>query len=108
MVFTGIQRKASDVVAPQLKRVKENTPALRSMRSMVHEGHHILTSQRPWREFGDLLHRICVNVGQRQSDPFCRKDVCGGEAHSAARAGDECRSARDRTAELRDRHDASP
>ena len=57
LVFTGIQRKASDVVAPQLKRVKENTPALRAMRGMVHEGHDILTSQRPWREFGELLHR---------------------------------------------------
>ncbi|HVM49307.1 MAG TPA: hypothetical protein VMU04_14855 [Candidatus Acidoferrum sp.] len=57
LVFTGIQRKASDVVAPQLKRVKENTPALRRMRAMVDQGHEILTSQRPWREFGELLHR---------------------------------------------------
>lgn len=57
LVFTGIQRKASDVVAPQLKRVKQNGPALRSMRAMVYEGHEILTGQRPWREFGELLHR---------------------------------------------------
>ena len=57
LVFTGIKRKASDVVAPQLKRVKENAPALRAMRAMVYEGHEILTSQRPWREFGELLHR---------------------------------------------------
>ena len=57
LVFTGIQRKASDVVAPQLKRVRENTPALRDMRAMVDEGHNILTRQRPWREFGELMHR---------------------------------------------------
>jgi D-glycero-alpha-D-manno-heptose-7-phosphate kinase len=57
LVFTGIQRKASEVVAPQLKRVKENAPALRAMRAMVYEGHEILTGQRPWREFGELLHR---------------------------------------------------
>ena len=57
LVFTGIRRKASEVVAPQLTRVKENGPALRAMRAMVYEGHDILTGQRPWREFGELLHR---------------------------------------------------
>jgi D-glycero-alpha-D-manno-heptose-7-phosphate kinase len=57
MVFTGIQRKASDVVAPQLKRVKENTPALRGMKAMVYEGYEILNSQRPWGDFGELLHQ---------------------------------------------------
>jgi D-glycero-alpha-D-manno-heptose-7-phosphate kinase len=57
LVFTGIRRRASDVVAPQLKRVIENGPALRAMRAMVYEGHEILTGQRPWREFGELLHR---------------------------------------------------
>ncbi len=57
LVFTGIKRKASDIVAPQLKRVQENTPALRAMRAMVYEGCELLTGQRPWREFGELLDR---------------------------------------------------
>jgi D-glycero-alpha-D-manno-heptose-7-phosphate kinase len=57
LVFTGITRKASDVVAHQLKRVGQNLVALRSMRAMVHEGHDILVSGRPLREFGELLHR---------------------------------------------------
>jgi D-glycero-alpha-D-manno-heptose-7-phosphate kinase len=57
LVFTGIKRKASDIVAPQLKRVQENTPALRAMRAMVYEGHDLLTGNRPWREFGELLDR---------------------------------------------------
>ena len=57
LVFTGIKRKASEVVAHQLKRVGENRPALRSMRAMVYEGHDILVSGRPLREFGELLHR---------------------------------------------------
>lgn len=57
LVFTGLTRKASDVVAPQLQRVRENAPALRAMRAMAYEGHEILTAGRPWREFGELLHR---------------------------------------------------
>jgi len=57
LVFTGIKRKASEVVAHQLKRVDQNLPALRSMRAMVYEGHDILVSDRPLREFGELLHR---------------------------------------------------
>jgi len=57
LVFTGIKRKASDIVAPQLKRVQENTPALRAMRAMVYEGYDLLTGNRPWREFGELLDR---------------------------------------------------
>jgi D-glycero-alpha-D-manno-heptose-7-phosphate kinase len=56
LVFTGITRKASDVVAHQLKRVDQNLPALRSMRQMVYKGHDILVSGRPLREFGELLH----------------------------------------------------
>jgi len=57
LVFTGITRKASDVVAQQLKRVDQNTQALRSMRAMVYEGHEILVGNRPLREFGELMHR---------------------------------------------------
>ena len=57
LVFTGITRKASDVVAHQLKRVEQNLPALRAMRAMVYEGHDILVAGRSLREFGELLHR---------------------------------------------------
>jgi D-glycero-alpha-D-manno-heptose-7-phosphate kinase len=56
LVFTGITRKASDVVAHQLKRVGQNLPALRAMREMVYTGHDILIRDRPLREFGELLH----------------------------------------------------
>jgi D-glycero-alpha-D-manno-heptose-7-phosphate kinase len=56
LVFTGITRKASDVVAHQLKRVDQNLVALGSMRQMVYKGHDILVSGRPLREFGELLH----------------------------------------------------
>jgi D-glycero-alpha-D-manno-heptose-7-phosphate kinase len=57
LVFTGITRKASDVVAHQLKRVEQNLPALRAMKNMAHEGHEILVSRQSLRHFGELLHR---------------------------------------------------
>jgi D-glycero-alpha-D-manno-heptose-7-phosphate kinase len=57
LVFTGITRKASEVVAHQLQRVDLNGAALRTMRGMVYEGYEILVNGRPLREFGELLHR---------------------------------------------------
>lgn len=57
LVFTGITRKASEVVAHQLQRVDQNVAALRTMRAMVYEGYDALVSHRPLREFGELLHR---------------------------------------------------
>jgi D-glycero-alpha-D-manno-heptose-7-phosphate kinase len=56
LVFTGIKRKASEVVAKQLKRVDLNLPALRSMRAMAYAGYDILTGNKPLQEFGELLH----------------------------------------------------
>ena len=57
IVFTGIRRKASEVVARQLQRVAANGEVLRSMHQMVQEGYDILTQNRPWQEFGELLHQ---------------------------------------------------
>src|SRR5262249_54929339 len=57
LVFTGIKRKASEVVAKQLKKVEVNTDTLCAMHKMVYEAHEILTSLRPLEEFGQLLHR---------------------------------------------------
>jgi D-glycero-alpha-D-manno-heptose-7-phosphate kinase len=60
LVFTGIKRKASEVVAKQLRKVQDNSATLASMRSMVQEGYSILTSGRPLAEFGELLHEAWV------------------------------------------------
>ncbi|BCL35889.1 hypothetical protein [Nostoc sp. MS1] len=57
IVFTGIRRKACDVVAQQLQKVSDNTAILKEMRHMVDEGWDILTSNIPLSEFGALLHR---------------------------------------------------
>lgn len=57
LVFTGIKRKASEVVAKQLRRVELNVPTLRAMRAMAYKGRDILvSSRRPLTEFGELLH----------------------------------------------------
>ncbi len=55
VVFTGITRKATDVVAKQLARVNQNRETLRKMRAMVDEGWDILTGSRSLSEFGHLL-----------------------------------------------------
>ena len=60
LVFTGITRHASSVVAEQLKKVSLNAPVLRQMRAMVDQGYDILTSQKPLTQFGELLHRAWV------------------------------------------------
>lgn len=55
VVFTGIRRKATEVVATQLAKVADNRPILADMHAMVYEGWDILTTGRPLAEFGRLL-----------------------------------------------------
>lgn len=57
LVFTGITRQASGVVAPQLKKVQVNKPLLRRMRAMVDQGHTLLTGGHSLAAFGELLHQ---------------------------------------------------
>jgi D-glycero-alpha-D-manno-heptose-7-phosphate kinase len=56
VIFTQITRKASDVVANQLKRVGENYDTLKKMRHMVDRGWHILTGAGSLISFGELLN----------------------------------------------------
>ncbi|WP_267383581.1 GHMP kinase [Cyanobacterium sp. uoEpiScrs1] len=60
IVFTGIKRKASQVVAKQLKRVADNTDILKKMRRMVDQGWDILTTNQPLSAFGELLHQAWI------------------------------------------------
>lgn len=66
VVFTGIRRKAADVVAKQLDRVGDNIATLKEMRSMVDRGWNILTGNNPLSEFGELLH--CSWIAKRSLD----------------------------------------
>lgn len=56
LVFTGITRKASEVVAHQLKRVEKNAETLRRMKAMAYEGYERLTGNQSLNAFGELLH----------------------------------------------------
>ncbi|BBA79545.1 putative GHMP kinase, LmbP protein [cyanobacterium endosymbiont of Rhopalodia gibberula] len=60
IVFTGIKRKASQVVAKQLKRVADNTDILKKMRKMVDQGWDILTTNQSLSAFGELLHQAWI------------------------------------------------
>lgn len=60
IVFTGIKRRASQVVEKQLKRVADNTETLKKMRKMVDQGWDILTSNQSLSAFGELLHQAWV------------------------------------------------
>ena len=80
VVFSGVRRVASEVVAPQLKRVVENAGTLRAMRDMAFRGYEILTSNRPWRQMGELLDRawqakrsLAGGVSTRQVDAIYRR-----------------------------------
>jgi D-glycero-alpha-D-manno-heptose-7-phosphate kinase len=55
VVFTGIKRKAANVVAQQLEKVSDNITTLKQMRKMVDQGWDILTSNQPLSAFGELL-----------------------------------------------------
>lgn len=60
VVFTGIKRKAANVVEKQLKKVEKNTDVLKQMRLMVDKGWDILTGNQSLAEFGQLLDQAWV------------------------------------------------
>ncbi len=60
IVFTGIKRRASQVVEKQLKRVGDNTETLKKMRKMVDQGWDILNSHQCLSAFGELLNEAWV------------------------------------------------
>ena len=85
VVFSGVKRKASDVVAQQLQRLNQNRKTLRALRAMVDQGYDILTSQRPLREFGILLHSaweakrsLDRGVATTQIDEIYRRGLAAG------------------------------
>jgi len=57
LVYTGITRRAADLVARQLDRLPNNVETLRQMRGMAEKGWDILTGDRSLSEFGELLHQ---------------------------------------------------
>jgi D-glycero-alpha-D-manno-heptose-7-phosphate kinase len=60
IVFTGIKRRAAQVVEKQLTRVADNGETLKTMRKMVDRGWDILTDCQDLSAFGALLHEAWI------------------------------------------------
>ena len=85
IVFTGIKRKAANVVEKQLKRVADNTEILKEMRKMVDKGWDILTSNQSLTAFGELLHQawlakrsLDVGISNAEIDEIYRLGIEAG------------------------------
>jgi D-glycero-alpha-D-manno-heptose-7-phosphate kinase len=55
MFYTGVERRAEDVVKAQLANVGDNADRYRRMRAQVDTAHAILTGSGPLSPFGELL-----------------------------------------------------
>ncbi len=55
LIYTGITRRAADLVARQLERIPANAETLRRMRAMAERGWEVLTGSGPLSAFGELL-----------------------------------------------------
>ena len=85
IVFTGIKRKAANVVEKQLQKVSDNTQTLKEMRKMVDQGWDILTSNRSLTAFGELLHQawlakrsLDVGISNAEIDEIYRLGIEAG------------------------------
>lgn len=57
LFFTGIRRRASDVISGQIQKVDKNKENLTKMRDLTYKAYDILTGSSPLSEFGVLLDR---------------------------------------------------
>ena len=57
LFFTGIKRKASEIVSKQMTKVDQNKETLGYLRQMVDQAHDILTGTSHLSEFGRLLDK---------------------------------------------------
>jgi len=57
LFFTGIKRKASDIIQNQINKVDQNKESLNSLRQMVDQAYDILTGTSSLSEFGALLDK---------------------------------------------------
>ena len=56
LFFTGIKRRASDIITSQIQKVDKNSENLKSMRKMVDRGYEILSKSTDFEKFGKLLN----------------------------------------------------
>lgn len=85
LVYTGITRKASEIVAKQLKSVDNNGQTLAKMSRMTTAGWDILVSNRSLTEFGALLHEawlakrsLDASISSTQIDSMYKSGLSAG------------------------------
>jgi D-glycero-alpha-D-manno-heptose-7-phosphate kinase len=88
LLYTGIQRTASDVACHYITGLDTRRRDLRIIRDMVDEGVAILASDRDLRAFGDLLHEAwLVKRGMAKAISNTRIDQMYDEARRAGARG---------------------
>jgi len=68
LVYTGIKRKASEVIAKQLVKVEANIKTLNNIRKMTDKAVNILTNWNSLDEFGKLLHNVWIEKKKLDGD----------------------------------------
>jgi D-glycero-alpha-D-manno-heptose-7-phosphate kinase len=85
LFFTGVSRTSSQIVAGYIGQLASKEQHLLAYRQMVDEALAILTSERPLREFGELLHeawQLKRSIGQGVTN-----DEIDGAYDAARKAG---------------------
>jgi D-glycero-alpha-D-manno-heptose-7-phosphate kinase len=82
--FTGIRRRADELAARQVKRVKQNADHLLAMRATVDEGYRIIVNPGSLAPFGTLLHKAWLH--KRELDPGISNDAVD-QIYEAGMAG---------------------
>jgi D-glycero-alpha-D-manno-heptose-7-phosphate kinase len=85
IIYTGITRRAADVVSPQLAKIKHNSKILREMHKMVDKGLSILTGDKPLSFFGELLHKSWTS--KRRLDKMISNDEINALYQKGIEAG---------------------
>lgn len=57
LFFTGIRRRASDVIAGQIQKMDKNKESLTKMRQLVDQAYNILVGSAGFSDFGSLLDK---------------------------------------------------
>jgi len=85
LFFTGIKRRANDIIEKQIIKVEDNKERLQKMRKFVDDGFDILTNSEQFDEFGGLLdkswqikRKLDNSVSTLSIDEFYEKGIKSG------------------------------
>jgi D-glycero-alpha-D-manno-heptose-7-phosphate kinase len=85
LVYTGVQRRAADVAAPQVQRISLNLERLAMMKAMTYRACDLLSGSSDVKQFGQMLHEgwclkssLHENVGNDQIRDIYRTGLANG------------------------------